>query len=104
MKNDLVIEKLMTNSRIKNLGLKKESIIDILKAYNEIAFNILLEKGQIELGNGITIEVVQLIDRVHVLRGVSYKSSRKYKLKLTMEDAVYEKIEEYYNRLQEEIL
>ncbi len=104
MKDNNVIDQLMSSPRIKNLGLKRESVLDILKTYNDIAFNTLLENGHIELGNGMIIEVVQLLDRVHVLRGTPYKSSRKYKLKLTMEDVVYKKIEEYYNRLQEEIL
>ena len=98
-----VIDKLMNSPRIKNLGLKKESVIDILRDYNEIALNNLLENGHIELGNGMIIEVVQLIDRIHVLRGTPYKSSRKYKLKLTMEDNIYQKIEEYYTKLQEDI-
>lgn len=101
--NNSVIDKLMISPRIKNLGLKRETVIDILKEYNDVAFNTLLENGHIELGNGMIIEVVQLIDRVHVLRGTPYKSNRRYKLKLTMEDVVYKKIEEYYNKLQEEI-
>jgi hypothetical protein len=104
MKDNNVIDKLMNSPRIKNLGLKKETVVDILKTYNEVAFNTLLENGHIELGNGMIIEVVKLIDRVHVLRGTPYKSSRRYKLKLTMEDIVYKRIEEYYNKLQEEIL
>lgn len=103
MKDNQVVSKLMNSPRIKNLGLKQESVVDILKAYNDIAFDTLLENGFIELGNGLIIEVVRLLDRVHVLRGTTYKSSRKYKLKMTMEDEVYRKIDEYYTRLQEEI-
>lgn len=99
-----VIDSLMNHPRIKSLGLRRETILDILKLYNDTAFKHLLDNGHIELGNGMIIEVVQLLDRVHVLRGTVYKSSRKYKLKLTMEDSVYKKIEEYYNQLQEDIL
>lgn len=104
MKDNKVLDKLMSNNRIKSLGLKKESIIDILKAYESIAVDHLLENGFIDLGNGITIEVVPLIDRVHVLRGIAYKSSRKYKLKISMEDSIYERVESYYDKLREDIL
>lgn len=104
MKDNDLIEKLMCNPRIKNLGLKKESVVDILKAYNRIAIDTLLENGNVELGNGMSIEIVKLIDRVHVLRGTPYKSSRKYKLKLTMDNTIYKQIEEYYDRLLEDIL
>lgn len=103
MKDNTTITKLMQSPRIKNLGLKQEAIVDILRIYNDILLNELFENGRLEVGNGMTLEVVQLLDRVHVLRGVSYKSSRKYKLKLTMEEDLYQKIEEYYDRLKEEI-
>lgn len=99
-----VLNKLMKHPKVRNLGLKPEAVKAILKAYNDVATTALLENGHIELGNGIIIDVVQLINRVHVLRGTTYQSSRKYKLKLTMEDRMYKKIEEYYDRLQEDIL
>lgn len=103
MSENTLIDHMMSHPRIKSLGLKKEAISDILKVYNDVTFSSLLENGHIELGNGMIIEVVKLIDRVHVLRGIPYKSSRKYKLKLTMEDIIYKQIEEYYDKLQEEI-
>lgn len=102
MKNN-TIDKVMSHPSIKNLGLTKESILNILSVYDEAVLTDLLENGHIELGNGMIIEVVRLIDRVHVLRGTTYKSNRKYKLKLTMEEILYKKIEEYYDRLQEDI-
>lgn len=101
---DNMIDILMKEPQIKNLGLKRESIIDILSSYNNIVMKNLLDNGNIELGNGMVLEVVQLLDRVHVLRGVPYKNSRKYKLKLTMGDNIYKMIEEYYDKLQEDIL
>ena len=104
MKDDKTLESLMNSPRIKSLGLKKESVIDIVNTYHSIVLETLLDTGHVELSNGMIIEVVKLIDRVHVLRGVSYKSSRKYKLKLTMEDILYKKIEEYYDRLGEDIV
>lgn len=104
MKENEILDKLMQSPRVKSLGLKRESVLDILDAHEDIIFTTLLDNGRIELGNGIVIEVVQLLDRVHVLRGISYKSSRKYKLKLTMDNTVYDKIEEYYDKLQEDIL
>lgn len=103
MKNNTVIDDLMNNPKVKNIGLKRETIVSLLKAYEEVAFNSLLDNGRIELGNGMSIEVIQLLERVHVLRGNTYKSSRKYKLKLTMNDEVYKRIEAYYNKLKEEI-
>lgn len=104
MSENIILDKLMTNPRIKSLGLRRETIQGILKAFNDVAIESLLENGHIELENGMNIEVVRLIDRVHVLRGIPYKSSRKYKLKLTMEENLYERIEEYYDELQEEII
>ena len=104
MRDERVIEKLMNTPNIRNLGIKREVIECIINNYNELVLDELLSRGHIELNNGMNIEVVRLIDRVHVLRGVSYKSNRKYKLKLTMEDILYKKIEDYYNKLQEEIL
>lgn len=103
MKNSAVVDKLMNSPRVRSLGLKREIILDILKTYSDISLEYLLENGSIELGNGMIIEVVQLLDRVHVLRGTTYRSNRKYKLKLTMEDTIYKKIENYYDKLQEEI-
>lgn len=103
MSNNIHLDKLMELSRIRNLGIKKEAVHTILQLYEDIVFRTLLENGHIELENGIIVDVVQLLDRVHVLRGVSYKSSRKYKLKLTMEDKIYKRIEEYYDTLKESI-
>lgn len=104
MREDKLLDSLMDSPRIKSLGLKKESVLDILKTYNQIVLSTLLDTGHVELSNGMIIEVVKLLDRVHVLRGISYKSSRKYKLKLTMEEYLYRKIEEYYDKLGEDIL
>jgi len=104
MKNDKILDSLMSSPKIKSLGLKREYVEGILNSYNEIILDVLLDTGHVELSNGMIIEVVKLLDRVHVLRGVSYKSSRKYKLKLTMEDILYRKIEEYYDQLGEDIL
>lgn len=103
MKSDGIINQVMNTPSVKNLGLKKDPIEDIINSYLDIVFEILLENGHIELGSGIMIEVVKLLDRVHVLRGISYKSSRKYKLKLTVSDDIYKKIESYYNQLEEDI-
>lgn len=103
MRDEKIIERLMNTKSIRNLGVKKEIVESIIQSYNDIALTELLDKGHIELSNGMNIEVVKLIDRVHVLRGIPYKSNRKYKLKLTMEDILYKKIEAYYDKLQEEI-
>lgn len=103
--NDVsVLDKVMANPKIKNLGLKKEVISSILNIYNEITFHSLLENGHIDLDNGMSIDIVKISDRIHVLRGITYKSHRKYKLKLSMEEYVYKRIEDYYDKLQEEIL
>ena len=103
MKENEVINNLMKDPSIRRLGLKKDSVVSILKAYSDLALESLLENGNIELGNGLYIDIVKLTDRVHVLRGVPYNSSRKYKLKLTMDNTVYQKIEDYYDALQREI-
>lgn len=103
MKNSDLLSKLMQTPRIKSLGLKEESVSDILSAYANIAFETLLENGKLDVGEDITLEIVQLVERVHVLRGVRYPANRKYKLKITMEDDLYKKIESYYERLREEI-
>lgn len=102
-KNNQVIEDLMKHPTIRSLGLTRESIISILRTYNDIALAHLLDHGQINLGNGIDIDVVPLVDRVHVIRGIAYKNHRKYKLKITMDDDIYKTVEEYYNKLREEI-
>lgn len=104
MQDNRLLDELMKKPEIKNLGLRKEIIVNILKGYNDIAFDFLLENGYVSLGNGMNFEVVQLTDRVHVLRGVPYSSTRKYKLKVTLDDTPYNKIEEYYKKLQEDIL
>ena len=104
MINSKILSTLSSNPDIKRLGLSESSLVAILDSYNDILIDNLLENGRIEVGNGLIIEVVKLLDRVHVLRGTTYKSNRKYKLKLTMEDRVYDKIESYYNKLQEDIM
>lgn len=104
MKNPDVLEKMMRSPRIRNLGLKEESVLSILEAYESASLETLLDNGHIDLGNDVILEVVPLLDRVHVLRGVAYKANRKYKLKITMGDQLYNKIEEYYDRVREEIL
>ena len=103
MRDEKIIERLLEDKGIKGSSIKKEVVRYIIDKYNEATINELLSKGHIELSNGMNIEIVRLIDRVHVLRGVSYKSNRKYKLKLTMEDNLYNAIESYYDKLQEEI-
>lgn len=97
------VENFLQHPKIVNLGIKKESLIALLKLYNDITLRKLLENGRIEIGNGMILEVVQLLDRVHVLRGTPYSSNHKYKLKLTMEESIYKTIENYYNKLEEEI-
>lgn len=103
MKSNERISKMMEHPSIRNLGLKDEIISLIVSIYDSVVLDDLLENGHIELDNGMNIEIVKLLDRVHVLRGISYQSNRKYKLKLTMEDALYKRIEEYYDSLLKEI-
>lgn len=103
MNNDRIINTLMADSKIKNLGLKEELVSSIIRSYEDLVVDELLDKGYIYLNNGMNIEIVQLTDRIHVLRGIPYQSSRKYKLKLTMDGKLYDRIEEYYERLKEEI-
>lgn len=104
MKNNKIVDDMMSSTKIKNLGLKRESLEEILDIYSQCLVNNLLENGYIQLDNGFNIEVVLLLDRVHVLRGIQYKSNRKYKLKLTMEENIYKQIESYYDKLKEDIL
>lgn len=104
LKNPDVLSKLMKSHRVRSLGLKEESLTSIIDSYESALLETLLDNGHIDLGNDIILEVVPLIDRVHVLRGVAYKSNRKYKLKITMGDELYERIENYYDKLKEDIL
>lgn len=101
MKENVLLNTLLEDSQIKNSGLKKEFIASILKKYNDIMIDHLLQYGSVEVGNGFYLEVIPLTDRVHVLRNTVYKNNRKYKLKLTMDDEVYTKISEYYDELKE---
>lgn len=94
----------MNDPKIRNLGLREEIVASIIQSYSDRAIKVLLDNGYINLDNGMYIEVVKLTDRVHVLRGVPYQSTRKYKLKLSMDESLYNKIEKYYDALQEEIL
>lgn len=103
MKGDKILDGMMESSTISKLGLTRSAVKSILDSYHDAMLKTLLEEGHIELSNGMIIEVVELLDRVHVLRGITYNSSRKYKLKLTMEDNVYKDIESYYEKLREEI-
>ena len=104
MTNPSVLEKMMNSPKIKSLGLREESVLSIIEAYESAALETILENGHSDLGNGAILEVVPLIDRVHVLRGVAYRANRKYKLKITLGDDLYEKIEKYYDQLREDIL
>ena len=103
MKNEKISKALMETPTIRNLGIKEEIVDSIINSYNDILLKVLLDSGFVNLDNGMHIEIVKLTERVHVLRGVTYQSNRKYKLKLTMEEELYKKIEDYYDRLQEEI-
>ena len=103
MNNEELVDRLVNSPSIRNSGLKREFIEKILDSYRDHLVDIMLENGYINLGNGFIIEIVKLTERVHVLRGVSYKSSRKYKLKLSMEESIYKKIESYYEGLCEDI-
>lgn len=102
--NRAILDSLMESPRIRNLGLKEETISDILKVYNNIIIDILLENGTIDLNNGIVLDVVHLLDRVHTLRGINYPNTRKFKLRVTLTDELYKKIEDYYNKLKEDIM
>ena len=101
---DQAIERVVDSSFVRNSGLKREFVETILSHYNDAIVSTLLDSGKVELSNGMTISVVHLRDRVHVLRGISYKSNRRYKLKITMDERVYQKIEDHYNQLREDIL
>lgn len=98
-----LLDDLMNSPKIRSIGLKKETVSGILKEYDSIILSHLLDNGYIDLGNGLMIEIVRLTDRVHVLRGVPYKSSRRYKLKLNMDESIYTKIKDYYDKLEEDI-
>lgn len=104
MSNDkAILDTLMNDPKIRNLGLKEEIVSSIIESYSNIAIEELLNNGYLSLNNGMYFEVVKLTDRVHVLRGVPYQSTRKYKLKLSMDESLYSKIEKYYDKLQEDI-
>lgn len=102
-KPNVAIERFIESPKIKNLGITRETALDILKEYNDVAIGVLLENGYIDLGNGLHLEIVKISDRVHVLRGTVYKSTRQYKLKATMGEDIYKRVDEYYNSLLEEI-
>ena len=102
MKNKVILSKLMKTHNIQRLGLKEESVSDILETYESILLDHLLENGILDIG--VVVEVVPLVERIHVLKGVAYNANRKYKLKLTMDDTTYKKVEAYYNKLKEDIL
>lgn len=104
MINKSLVDKLMNSNRIRNLGLKEGTVIEILESYDSIILDTLLENGVVNLGNGITIDVVHLLDRVHTLRGIPYPNTRKFKLKVTLDDNLYNRIADYYNKLKEDIL
>lgn len=104
MKSNVALERFMNSPKIKNLGITKETAVEILKEYNDVALNVLLEQGYIELGNGLQIEIIKILDRVHVLRGIAYKSTRQYKLKISMDENIYKKVDDYYTSLMEDIL
>lgn len=101
MSDDQVLNKLMKTSTVRNLGLKEERVKEILDTYHKVLLDELLDNGHVELSNGMNLEIVRLTERVHVLRGIAYSNQRKYKLKLTMMDELYEQVEKYYDDLQE---
>lgn len=102
-KNDKVITELMSSPIIKSLGIRQDVVENILDTYHDIVLKQLVAAGHIELSNGMNLEVVKLTNRVHVLRGVSYQNTRKYKLKLTMDEDLYAKVEKYYETLLRDI-
>ena len=93
----------MEHPDIKNLGLRREAIGKILLLYNDLMMRQLIRDSHVELENGFNIEIVPLTPRVHVLRGVTYQSTRNYKLKLTIHSEVYDTINEYYSKFKKEM-
>ena len=103
-KENKLIEKLHKSFTLKNLSLKSSTIDTVIKEYNKAFMNILLEDGCIDINNGLHLEVVQLEKRIHVLRGIAYEGTRDYKLKATMSNEFYKKLDEYYSDLKKGLL
>ena len=87
-------DRLMSSSSVvKNKGLSEEDVRNLIHDYQEALFNTLLENGYVNFSEAITVEIVRLTPRKHVLRGVTYyNDKRRYKLKVTFWDSFGKRI------------
>lgn len=96
-----VIDKVVENPKIKNSGLKREVLETILDIYNEATFDVLVNEGYVDIGDYYKAELVKIQPRIHVLRGVEYRSRRNYKLRAYLQPRTYQIVEDFYSELEE---
>lgn len=93
------ISKLKNSKIVRGIGLTEDTVRSLVEEYHNLVIASILENGYYSAGENLCIEVVPITPRIHVLRNKTYRSTRRYKLKITIGDDIYKKIEESYDSL-----
>ena len=68
----------------------------LAKIFIDSVHEILLDQGQVNVTDQIKLKIVPIKARTHTLRGIKYESKRLYKLRPSLEQELYQQIEDEY--------
>ena len=96
-------DRFLASPSAKKLHITEDNVEELLTDYREALSQTLLENGYVVFCEGVTVEVVKLSRRVYVLRNkVYYNDKRRYKLKISIWNSVYDKLTASFKDLEED--
>lgn len=99
---DEYLSKVQGVLRRQNKTISKESLSLILEASSKGLLEALRESPTVHVAPFGWFEVTPLARRIHVLRGKTYESHTRYKLKLYMAKDLLENVSEIYDQYRED--
>ena len=95
------MESVLNDKRLKDLHLSSEDLQKIIDVYYDNFLNTLVDCGKVDYKDHFRVSIYALTPRIHVLRGKAYDSTKRYKLKLSIDSTIHNRISEVYDEYKE---
>lgn len=97
----ILIESVLKDKRLKDLNLSEDTLKRIIDVYYDNFLDTLVDCGKVDYQDKFRVSIYALTPRIHVLRGKAYDSTKRYKLKLSIDSTIHNRISEVYDEYKE---